>query len=76
MDDGEIIDLQKYREVKEEKEIEEIKQDVDQLIVEINGMIDEMESDVGPFLWRRELIDSAPILRKFMNMIAEGKRSE
>ena len=76
MDDGEIIDLQKYREVKEEKEIEEIKQDVDQLIMEINGMIDEMESDVGPLLWRQEFIDSAPILRKFMNMIAEGKRSE
>lgn len=76
MDDGEIIDLKKYREVKEEKEIEEIKQDVNQLIMEINGMIDEMESDVGPFLWRQEFIDSAPILRKFMNMISEGKKSE
>ena len=73
-DDGEIIDLQKYREVKEEKEIEEIKQDVDQLIMEINGMIDEMESDVGPLLWRQEFIDSAPLLRHFMKMIAEGKK--
>lgn len=74
MDDGEIIDLQKYREVKEEEEKEEIKKDIDQLIMEINGMIDEMESDVGPLLWRQEFIDSAPLLRQFMKMIAGGKK--
>jgi len=73
-DDGEIIDLQKYREVKEEEEKEEIKKDIDQLIMEINGMIDEMESDVGPLLWRQEFIDSAPLLRQFMKMIAGGKK--
>ena len=72
-DDGEIIDLKKYREVKEEKEREEINADIEQLINEINQMIAEMESDVGPLLWKQEFIDSAPLLRHFMKKISEGR---
>ena len=74
MDDGEIIDLQQYRQRLEQKEIEEIGGDINQLTSEILQMIDEMESDIGPLLWRKEFIDSAPILRRFMEKIVEGKK--
>jgi hypothetical protein len=74
MDDGEIIDLQQYRQRLEQKEIEDIGSDINQLTSEILQMIDEMESDVGPLLWRQEFIDSAPLLRRFMDKIVEGKK--
>ncbi len=76
MDDGEIIDLKQYRQQLEEKEKEEISGDINQLTSEILQMIDEMESDVGPLLWRKEFIDSAPLLRAFMDKIVKGKRDE
>ena len=76
MDDDNIVNLQEYKEELEVREIEEIKGDINQLIREINEMIDEMESPLGPLLWRDEYINSAPLLRKFMNMIEEGKRDD
>ena len=60
---GELVDLAEWKRKQEEKEDKALKDDIEQLRLELASMIDEMESDAGPYLYPQEMIDVLPQLQ-------------
>ena len=59
---GELIDFIEWKKKREEKEDNELKDDIEQLRLELSDMIKEMESEAGPYVYPSEMIELLPQL--------------